>query len=149
MNRFATAAFLLVAPGASFAGMKDGPCQSWEMDEPDPYCASFLSFLPQYDEGFDIEEAEGRYALDCSKAGGIEVAGLGRDEQLELIYEGQRISDAEMVYSYYGNNNPPVTFITSVMFNDFSAGIVLNGDNHGFYLVEDWENGRRFSQCLD
>ena len=127
--------------------MKGGPCQSWEMDEPDPYCESFLHWLPQYDENFDIKDVEGRYALDCSQSGGIEVTGLRSNEMLELIYEGQRISDAEVVYSYYGNNNPPATFITSVMFDEYSAGITLNGDQHGFYLVEDREKSRRFSQC--
>jgi len=155
LKKLTLALVLLLSPGAGIAGMKDGPCQMWDQEEADPYCASFVGYLPQYDEDFDIEDVEGRYALDCSKSGGIEVAGLGSNEKLELIYAGQQISDPELVYSFYGNNNPPVTFIASVMFDKYGEAITVNGDQYGFYIVEDMGkvaesgNGRRLSQCLD
>ncbi len=139
----------LMMPGFAGAGMKDGPCQHWDQTEPDPYCASFLWWLPQYDEDFDISKTQGRYSVDCSTPGDIELSGMEARDSFKLVLNGQPVADAEMVFSYYGNQNHPVTYLFGVMSENMPHGITVNGDQGGFYVLEDTKNGRRLSQCVE
>ncbi|WP_298851838.1 hypothetical protein [uncultured Ruegeria sp.] len=142
--------FLLGAlPGHGLADMKGGPCQNWNQSEADPYCASFLDWLPQYRADFEIIEVEGRYSTNCSVADGVEISGLGDNEQFELTYQGQRIADADTAYTYYGKQNPPVTFVIGILSNELPHYFTVNADQGGFYLLEDIENGRRLSRCAE
>ncbi len=138
---------MILAPGICTAGMMGGPCQDYDMDEPDLYCASFIHQLSQYAEDFEIDDVEGKYALDCSGTDGIEFSGIRRDTNLTMSLDGQQIDDAMISYSYYGNGNPPVNFIVGVFFEDYDKSFSVNGDQYGYYVVEDWGKGRRLSHC--
>ncbi|MHA3979116.1 hypothetical protein ACW9UR_15660 [Halovulum sp. GXIMD14794] len=140
-------AALLMVPAAAQAGMDEGPCWVEDQEEPSSYCWSYLHWLPQYVEDFDVGRLSGRYAVDCAIEGGIWLTGTGIGDEFNMIRDGHHVGDAEIVYSYFGNHNPPVAFILGVLFDGYERGITVNGDHNGFYIIEEWENGRRLSQC--
>ncbi len=141
-----TAVFMM--PALTPAQAVDGPCEGWKESGDKPYCGAFLEWLPQFAEDFDIRNTEGRYAVDCSAPGGIELSGTGPGETFGLIVDGARVPDVEMWVSYYGNQSNPITFVYGLWPESFSYGLVVNGDQGGFYILEDKEDGHRLSQCL-
>ena len=139
----------LAYPSQSLAWVDTSECDNWQQADDRTYCATFLQWLPQFSDDFTLRDTEGRYALDCTAPGGIELSGTGEGEDLTLIVDGATMDGAEVWLSYYGNQSTPVTFVYGLWPDQMPHGLTVNGDQGGFYILEDTEGGRRLGQCAD
>ena len=124
-------------------------CDAPESVQEEELCTDIVRFLPHYRDDFSKALMNGRYALDCDEPGGTML--IERDGEYFLQIDGVARQEVHRTVANFGPHVGPPSFIFSLAFRDArtaeARSLSVNGDQYGFYLVEEYGSHRRLGQC--